>query len=78
MNLYEIGQKIRSARKLSGLTQLILAEKANVSRYTLSKLENGQASDAQFKTMQSILSVLRLELTVVNEPVSEIRVLGEK
>ena len=78
MDLYDIGQKIRSERKLSSLTQVQLAENANVSRYTLSKLENGQATDVQFKVLQAILSILRLELIVTNKSVSAITVLGEK
>ncbi len=78
MNLIDIGQIILANRKAQGLTQRSLADSAGVSRYTIIKLENGQASDIQFKILAAILSALQLSLTVTEEPVSGIAVLGEK
>ncbi len=78
MNLQHIGQTVHEARKQRGITQLELAELAQVSRYTLIKLENGTASDIQFKTLAAILAALRMEITVIDWPVSGLRVLGDK
>lgn len=77
MDLQEIGRVIRQTRKRRGLTQNQLAASARVSRYTVIKLESGSAGDIQFKTLVSITSVLCLEVTVVDLPVSGLRVLGE-
>ena len=78
MNLIEIGQAILTSRKAHGLTQRGLADSAGVSRYTVIKLENGQAADIQFKILTAILSELHLNLTVTDKPVSGITVLGDK
>lgn len=78
MKLAELGQIILAHRQAHGLTQKKLAERARVSRYTLIKLENGQADDIQFKTLSTILSELRLTLQVTDIPVSGISVLGEE
>lgn len=78
MKLTELGQIILAHREAHGLTQKKLAERAGVSRYTLIKLENGQADDIQFKILSAILSELHLTLTVTDIPVSGINVLGDK
>ncbi len=78
MKLTELGQIILANREAHGLTQKTLAERAGVSRYTLIKLENGQADDIQFKILSAILSELHLTLTVTDIPVSGIGVLGDK
>ena len=78
MKLTELGQVILANRETHGLTQKILADRAGVSRYTLIKLENGQANDIQFKILSAILSELHMTLTVTDIPVSGITVLGDK
>lgn len=78
MTLIEAGEIILAQRESRGLTQAALAARAGVSRYTLIKLENGQADDIQFKILSAILSELHLTLTVTDIPVSGINVLGEK
>lgn len=78
MNLNEIGQVILANRKARGLTQKTLSDRAGISRYTLVKLENGHATDIQFKILSAILSELHLSLTVTDKPVSGIAVLGEQ
>ena len=78
MKLTELGQVILASREARGLTQKKLAERAGISRYTLIKLENGQADDIQFKILSAILSELHLTLTVTDIPVSGINVLGDK
>lgn len=77
MNLLEIGKIILINRKSLGLTQKALAERARISRYTLVKLENGQASDIQFKTLTAVLSELRLTIDVMEMPVSGVTILGQ-
>lgn len=78
MNLTEIGKTILANREAYGLTQKTLADRAGVSRYTLIKLENGQAGDIQFKILSAVLSELHLTLTVTDTPMSGITVLGGK
>ncbi len=54
MDEAEFGAQIRRARLIEDITQEELATKANITKRTLSKLENGQGS-----TLTTILKVLR-------------------
>ena len=45
MNLTEIGEVVRSARRAAGQTQAELARRLGMSRATLSQLENGVIGD---------------------------------
>ena len=76
MTLPEIGKLIRATRRSLNLTQQALAKRAGVSRYTILKLETGQASDIQFKTLTAVLQALRLTVEVVGIPMSGVTVLG--
>ena len=58
MILSEIGKKIRLLRKEKNLTQEELAKKSNISRITLSKLENGNLTKISIATFDKILSNL--------------------
>ena len=62
LNLPSIGSQIASRRKALGLSQLALAQKANVSRATLDALENGRSGELGFSRLTNILSALGLEL----------------
>ena len=62
LNLPSIGSKIASRRKALGLSQLALAQKANVSRATLDALENARSGELGFSKLTNILSALGLEL----------------
>ena len=62
LNLPSIGSQIASRRKAFGLSQLALAQKANVSRATLDALENGRSGELGFSKLTNILSALGLEL----------------
>ncbi len=62
MNLLELGSNVRKLRKERGLTQEALAKKANISRATLSKLENGYIAQVSIVTLNDILNHLGYEL----------------
>ena len=62
MNLLELGSNVRKLRKERGLTQEALAKKANISRATLSKLENGYIAQVAIVTLNDILNHLGYEL----------------
>lgn len=68
LDLAGIGQRIASARKQNGLTQLELATKAGVSRPTIDLLENGRATEIGYSKLARILAVLGLEFRL--QPVS--------
>ena len=57
----DMGKRIYEKRKSLGMTQEELAEKAGISRYALSRLENGAGGIR----LESFLSVLR-SLNVLN------------
>lgn len=76
-NIPSIGARVRAARKQAGLTQVQLARRAGVSRYTLVKLETGKLPDVTVKTLASILNVVGLELHVDERRVSGLPILGE-
>lgn len=54
MDEVDFGAQVRRARLLADVDQLTLADKANISPVTLSKLENGQGS-----TLKTVIKVLR-------------------
>ena len=62
MNLLELGDTVKKLRKERGLTQEMLAQKANISRATLSKLENGNIAQVSIVTLNDILNHLGYEL----------------
>ena len=58
MILSELGKKIKLLRKEKNLTQEELAKKSNISRITLSKLENVNLTKISIATFDKILSNL--------------------
>jgi len=62
LNLLELGDTVKKLRKERGLTQEMLAQKANISRATLSKLENGNIAQVSIVTLNDILNHLGYEL----------------
>lgn len=62
IGLKEVGQRVASARRENGLTQLELATKTGLSRPTIDLLENGRATEIGYSKLARILSVLGLEL----------------
>ncbi len=53
-----VGKRIAEARRAKGLTQSELAEKAEISRYTLVKIENGDGVNMTAHTLLNIARVL--------------------
>jgi len=64
LNLLELGSTVKKLRKERGLTQEMLAKKADISRATLSKLENGYIAQVSIVTLNDILNHLGYELDV--------------
>ena len=62
MEFYEIGQQIREIRKEKKLSQSKLAERAGITRQTLSKLEKGQIGKVSLQVFVRILEGLDREL----------------
>jgi transcriptional regulator with XRE-family HTH domain len=57
----EIGDKIRETRKLKGLTQDELAEKASLNLRTIQRIENSE-NEPRGKTLSLICDVLEIDL----------------
>ncbi len=64
MNLLELGSSIKKIRKEKNITQEELAKMVNISRATLSKLENGRIAEVSIVTLNSILNHLGYELDI--------------
>jgi transcriptional regulator with XRE-family HTH domain len=62
LNLLELGERVKKLRKERGITQEMLAKKTNISRATLSKLENGNIAQVSIVTLNDILNHLGYEL----------------
>ncbi|MEZ5476404.1 MAG: helix-turn-helix domain-containing protein [Thiolinea sp.] len=62
MNLHELGQTIRQARKQQHMTQATLSELLGMSRATISALENGTVNEVGIRKVMAICSLLGLEL----------------
>ncbi len=59
----DLGQALKRARKQRGLTQIALAERANVARGVLQKLESGRGA-VTLDTVLKLLHTLSLDLIV--------------
>lgn len=62
--MFDMGTKIRLARKEKRLTQAQLAELAGITRKTISQIETGIVPDIGIRKVERALEVLGLELTV--------------
>ena len=65
MNLLEIGETIKKLRKERGYSQEELTKMANISRPTLSKLENGLLAKVSLATFLNILRILGHDIEIV-------------
>ncbi len=71
----ELGEALRRARRERGMTQIELAERANVARSAVQKLEGGGGT-VNLDTVLKLLRTLSLDLEVVSrtsvdQPASE-------
>lgn len=65
MNLIEIGRLVATKRKVAGLSQTQLAERAGVSRRTLIDLESSDgARDIGHRKLERLLNVLGLSFEI--------------
>lgn len=76
--LSELGETIRSLRKVRGISQESLANQANISRTTLSKLENGYIANISIVTVNHILSLLGYEIDIkpANPFITQVQICG--
>jgi len=64
LNLLDLGNNIKKLRKEKNITQENLAKMANISRTTLSKLENGNIAQVSIVTLNDILNHIGYELDI--------------
>jgi len=64
LNLLELGNNVKKLRKEKHITQEQLAEMSNISRATLSKLENGNIAQVSIVVLNDILNHLGYELDI--------------
>jgi len=67
MKFWEIGEKIRQLRKSKKITQQRLADEAELSRVTLSKLERGHITEVSVAALIKILNALGQEIDIIPE-----------
>ena len=65
IDIVEMAEHVRAARKVRKMTQLQLAERSGVSRRKIVAFENGQAPNLGFISIVRILRATGLELQVV-------------
>ena len=63
MGISELGERIKNRRKEVGITQVHLAELAEMSKNTLYKLERGE-SNPSWAVMEKLLDILGLEFSI--------------
>ncbi len=70
-DLHDIGDRVRSVRKLANLSAKLAAQKAGLSRNTLHRLESGE--DVNLGTLMSALRVMgyTIELLPLRQPTME-------
>lgn len=64
MDLFDIGDEIRSARKAKKMTQADLSEASGVSRVWISQIESGSVYDVKFGTILKLMTAVGLTIKV--------------
>lgn len=64
MNLEELSNKIKELRKEKNLTQEQLEEYSNITKKTISKMENGFSDEVGIKKVETILDLLGYEFSI--------------
>ena len=67
MDLIELGEQIKQARRAQHLSQSELAERAGVSRARIDAIENGRAPEAGLKLTLRMLRALGLDLRLTTQ-----------
>jgi len=67
MDLNELGKNIANLRNHQKISQQGLADALNISRATISALENGNGSNVGIKTILHIIDYLGFELTILEK-----------
>lgn len=62
--LYEIGDRIRTARKARRIPQAKLARELHMSRSTISQIESGTVQEIGVRKLMNILDYLGLEFQI--------------
>jgi transcriptional regulator with XRE-family HTH domain len=62
MDLIELGERVKAARKSKGWSQIKLAQAAGISRARLEALENARLAEMGIKHLLRILNALDLDL----------------
>ncbi|TAN35078.1 XRE family transcriptional regulator [bacterium] len=72
----ELGRALRSARRAKRMTQIELAQRANVARSAVQKMEEGRGT-VNLDTVLKLLRTLSLDLEVVSRSRDYERTSGE-
>jgi transcriptional regulator with XRE-family HTH domain len=64
VDLINLGQQIKQARRAQKLTQGDLVQRSKVSRARLDALENGRISDIGFKNLMRVMNALGLDFRI--------------
>ncbi|MBW2067696.1 MAG: helix-turn-helix transcriptional regulator [Deltaproteobacteria bacterium] len=67
MDFWKIGPKIREIRKKKGITQQELADRAGLSRQSISNLERGLVGRVTIAVLVKTLDALGYELDIVEK-----------
>jgi transcriptional regulator with XRE-family HTH domain len=64
MDLVELGERVKTARKAKGWSQTKLAEKSGVSRARIEALENARIAEIGFKHLMRVMNSLGLDMRI--------------
>lgn len=64
MKLEDLGSKLKELRKEKNLTQEQLEEYSNITKKTISKMENGFNDEVGIKKVETILDLLGYEFSI--------------
>jgi transcriptional regulator with XRE-family HTH domain len=64
LNLKDLGQKIKELRKNKNISQAQLEDYSNITKRTISKIENGFIEEVGIKKVETILDLLGYEFNI--------------
>ena len=68
-----LGQRLKYYREQSGLSQIDLSEKSNISQASIARIESGRQKNLKRETMKKLADGLGISLTELMEPVTMVK-----
>ena len=67
-----MGQRITALRKMQGMSQLVLADRAGITRQHLGRIEKGELVSVAYVTIQQIAEALGMTVDLIDPKLADL------